>query len=264
MAEQSIGDRVLFIGGDLKYGSVQKRCREVAEAIGAAWTAPQTGSAWPTGEVPSADLVGRNIFVLVKASVDRRELQNRGHIIWDVLDRAPPREHIDAYLTSTPLASRLLGPYVPTYTIPHHHCNVSGVFACTNRMRGRILWIGSPEWQPDDLTQHNVELHTVGGATTDNAELYRRADLLLNARRFIPESASAYLLHTVLNSGMKAINAIGFGVPSVTEWEPWIDDIASGCTVACAPGKALVAARQLLQDSAQYNRIRENCINVAE
>jgi hypothetical protein len=260
---RSLAERTLFVGGDVTLPSVQMRCRQIAEAIGAAWTAPSApGDRWR----PSAEsLEGRDLFVLVKATVDVRELAARGRIIWDVLDAAPPRTHIDAYLTSTQIVSRLLGPHRAAYAIPQHHCNAGETFLSPDRTRGRMVWIGAAEWLPEELAHQGVEVHTVGALDGEAlAVLYGRADVLVNARRFDARMPSLHLFHTVLNAGIKVINAVGFGLPSVTEWEPWVDEIGVGCTEVCAPGEAAACARRLLQSADRYQALRDRCREAAD
>lgn len=265
MDRESIARRVLFIGGNADFGSVRKRCQEIADAIGAAWTAPnKPGAAWQLNQPGAEELEGRDIFVLVKTPVDRHVLQQRGHVIWDVVDLVPPRAHVDWYLTSTQVTASLLSPQIPVRTIPHHHSNLSGLAPSPDRLRGRMLWIGSPEWFPESLAAQGIEMQSVSDRSAEEvAALYHRADLLVNVRHFDPSRPNRHFVHSVLNSGMKLINAIGFGVPSVTEWEPWVDEFPQGCTLVCGADDAAQAARELLQNASLYNAIREQCLAVA-
>lgn len=265
MSGRTIAERVLFVGGHTRMGSVQMRCCQIAEAIGASWTSPaKPGSNWHGDEVPEAEIDGRDIFVLVKNYMDRRGLFERGYVIWDVLDDGPPRDYIHAYVTSTRLVAELLGPSRPVYVIPHHHCNTENILLTPSRMRARMLWIGSSLWLPDELIEQGVETHVISSmGHEDLANLYSRADVLINARRFNAKSPGRYWLHTILNSGMKVINAVGFGIPSVTEWEPWVAEVAPGCSLICAPGDAVRTARELLQNGEMYETLRKRCLDAA-
>jgi hypothetical protein len=240
--------------------SVRLRCRQIAEALGVAWTAPER-----RGPVPESALHGRDLFVLVKASIDHRRLRERGRVVWDVLDTLPPADGIDAYITSTRVAARMLHPFrVPTYTVPQHHCNVEERPLEPDPVRGHLVWIGSTEWLPPDLAAQGVRIHHANDLPFDQIRArYADADVLINARRFDYATAPAYFLHTALNAGIKVINAVGYGLPSVTEWEPWIDEIGVGCTIACAAGEGPAVARRLLQDRAQYEALRARCLERA-
>ena len=261
-----IGDRVLFIGGSVEWGSVQVRCQQIADAIGARWTAPdKPGGEWQNGSIPERELDGRDLFVLVKSwRVDRCALRARGRVIWDVLDDWPPYENVDALFVGSKSAERGLTGQLPTYVVPPHHCNLRNRVVAPDRKRGRITWIGSEQWLPKDLVNSSVNVHTILCASAESLEsMYGEADLLLNVRRRDEANEKHYVRHTALNPGTKLINAVGFGIPSVTEWEPWVEEVAPGCTAICEPGDGLATAARVLQDDQLYERMRLNCLKTA-
>jgi hypothetical protein len=69
-------------------------------------------------------------------------------------------------------------------------------------------------------------------------------------------------LHIKINSGMKLINCLGFGLPSVSSPEPAYIEVAPECTLFC-DGLDCMDAITTLQEPTIYNEFRRKCLQRA-
>lgn len=253
--DSSILQKVVFIGGRSYFPSVRVRCIEVANAIGCDYITDVDSIA----DIPK----DKEIFICVKPlfnKEDLADLQKRGVVIWDIHDNYCPRNFIDYYLVSSKGAYQKFCSYGKTYIIPHHHCNFSGFFR-RSRLRGKPTWMGSPEWIPSDL-HFDFEVYNSKDMTTEQVyDVYRNSTILLNIRAATSITSESVSEHIRVNPGIKLINSIGFGVPSISSPEPAYLEIGPECTLFAKDSedcKNLVI--QLQQDDDLYNRLRNNCI----
>ncbi len=245
-------ERVLFLGGEERLPSVRIRCRQVAHALGCDYLLG--------GAALHAIPPGKDVFVLVKWGGDRAALRRRGVVIWDVIDSLPPVDGIDRYLYSTASAREFLRPRVghaPGEVIPHHHCNVDRAEA----NGGRILWIGGIEWLPGLAGSGVTIVDSTGLSTVELAEAYRSARVLVNLRRV---ERPQDLLHCRLASGIKLVNAIGFGLPSLCSDEPAYREIGPDCMLLTDTANMASTLDRLLRDPALEQALRSNARARAE
>jgi hypothetical protein len=261
--------KVLFVGGDpRRNASVQIRCVDVAVRLGCDYHL----GAGRAREIPDRYAV----FVCVKPYLFGREfaeLAKRGKIIWDIIDQMPPSRRVALYLTSTEFARQLLQDYCGRMaTIPHHHCNFGGTFNPSGlRDPG---WIGYRHWRPliPGLRFHG---YAVDGMTREDVvEAHRKIGIGLNFRlapgasrgRDSPSDHGRNSLerhfknfHIAINSGIKLINCIGFGVPSISAVEPAYFEIGEKCTIFSPLRRCLHWVRALQSDRGLYQELRKNC-----
>ncbi|MFC1680611.1 glycosyltransferase [Pseudomonadota bacterium] len=204
-----------------------------------------------------------NTFVCTKVGLDPDELSalsKRGTLIWDIHDEVPPDAPIDRYLTSTRSAKRAFEDLGEVSVIPHHHCNMSGAPNVPEFGRGLVAgWIGAIKWLPQlNGTSYNTYL-------TDHMDFqevvnaYRSIDIALNFRCETPVSK----FHSQINPGIKIINCIGFGIPSVSANEPAYEEHGDGCTLFSTLDECEEKLEQLLKDKSLYESLRQNCIKKA-
>lgn len=245
-------ERVLFLGGEGRLPSVRIRCQQVASALGCDYLLDSPAPR----EVPA----DKDVFVLVKWRGDRLALRRRGVVIWDVIDDLPPVDGVDAYLYSTEYARAFLEPRVggaPGHVIPHHHCNFERVGASGDQ----ILWIGGIEWVPRfDVTRVKV-VDSTGLAVEEVAAAYRSARVVVNLRRV---ERAQDVLHCRLASGIKLINAIAFGLPSLCSDEPAYREIGSDCMLLADLATVSETLDRLLGDAALERTLRANARARAE
>lgn len=253
--DSSILHKVLFVGGRSHFPSVRVRCVEVAKAIGCDYIT----------EVESISDIPRNkdIFICVKPLFNKKvleELQKRGIVIWDVHDNYCPRNFVDYYLVSSKGAYEKFRSYGQTFIIPHHHCNFSG-FPNPSRLRGKPIWIGSSEWVPSDLN-FDCEIYNSKEMTTkDIIDVYSNSTILLNIRALTSITSESVSEHIKINPGIKLINSIGFGVPSISNQEPAYLEIGPECTIFVKSSEECKNwVIRLQQDDDLYNKLRNNCI----
>lgn len=245
-------ERVLFLGGASRLPSVRIRCQQVARALDCDFLLDSPAP----GEVPT----GKDVFVLVKWHGDRTALRRRGVVIWDVIDDLPPVDGVDAYLYSTEHARAFLAPRVgaaPAHVIPHHHCNVERVGASGDE----ILWIGGIEWMPAFDTTRVRVVDTTALTVEAVAAAYRRARVVLNLRRV---ERAPDVLHSRLASGIKLINAIGFGLPSLCSDEPAYREIGPDCMLLADATAVADTLDRLLGDPVLERTLRANARARAE
>lgn len=209
-------------------------------------------------------------FVCVKPALDTgalATLAKRGIVIWDVLDSTPPQSSVDVYLTSTRAAARMITAPGRRVVIHHYHCNIE------RRPRldygRRIGYVGNEHWYPT-LSAIPHDRYFVHGWTRQQVvAAYQGLHIALNLRRtepvedrFLPAHAKDrpdHHLHVACNSGIKLINCIGFGLPSVSACEPAYSEIGNDCTMFSDLQTYPSAVAELQHDDDRYQRIVSAC-----
>lgn len=242
--------KVVFLGGSIARASVRIRCLQIAEALGCDYLL----------DVSHIDQVPKDkqIFVCVKpnlSNVDLIELSQRGSVVWDVHDFLPPNEGIDLYIVGSKSTAEELCNLKPMHIIPQHHCNFSEIPNRPDRDR-KPAWIGRPFWCPNfdglDVDIYNAnELHLEGVIAT-----YRQIGICLNLRRQCSEAE----FHVKINDGIKLLNCMAFGIPSVSSKEPAYFEHGENCTIFVEKHEIMDAVRSLQTDDILYNEIRVQCI----
>ena len=246
-------NKVLFIGGNpRKFGSVEIRCEDIAPRLGC----DRMLSVRKVEEIPDV----YSAFVCVKPALRGDEilkLSKRGPVIWDIVDDTPPASNICAYIVSTQGARRVFQNYGRIEIIPHHHCNFSGSpnpIGCRHP-----VWIGQFHWCPELSGFEFEKVNTLGMNSEQTAAAYRRAGIGLNLRSNHPNSH----FHVPINAGIKLINCIGFGIPSISSDEPAYHEIGDECTVFSTASDCSGWVSRLQNDDAFYSDLREKCISRA-
>lgn len=254
--------QVLFLAGSKHLASTQIRCVDIARRLGCDFLFNKKYAY----EIPDK----YTVFVCVKPNLwpgELAELASRGQVIWDIIDTPPPRKHIHTYLASTARARDIFQAYGRFKIIPHHHCNHAGIPAPSkNRRPG---WIGSRHWLPD-LKGFAYDAYDIANMQRPAVvAVHRKIGIGLNFRRkrspvFAP--AHQRLLgrfHVEINSGIKLINCLGFGTPSISEREPAYLEIAPDCTLFSTAQKCAQWVRALQSDDALYLHYRAQCLEKA-
>jgi len=268
--------RVLFIGGNAeKMASVKIRCVDMAKRLGCDFHL----CARRAHRVPE----GYDAFVCVKSELppsEYAELAKRGKVVWDIIDVPPPREHITAYLASNSLTQELFEDYGRVEVIPHYHCNFTGRPNPPNLRRP--VWLGARHWQPA-LKGFDYDAHAVEGLRrADVLRIFRKTGIGLNLRispaqynppeRFTqiadPRKRAQTLrnffeFHLAVNSGIKLINCLGFGIPSISSDEPAYREFAPECTLFSSLNNCAKNVRALQEDEALYRELRKKCLKKA-
>lgn len=260
---------VLFLGGDVdRLASVKIRCREVARRLGArALYGIQS-----VKDVPR----GYRAYICVKPDFPRYELielaKYGGLVVWDILDAAPPSDGVNCYIASTEFVKvkyMSLGKRIEV--VHHYHCNFSGqVNRSENRTAG---YIGSVHWYPH---LKNIEHRAcmVDRAEWDELEpMYRSIGIGINIRNLRVDGRKwatqpndivpVPVDHIALNSGVKLLNCVGYGIPSLSSVEPAYLELAPDCTMFTDQLACAEHLLELQRDGMLYNRIRNNCISEA-
>lgn len=246
--------KVLFIGGKPKQASAQIRCLDIARALGCNIQF----------KVRRADQIPHRylVYVCVKSYLSERELlrlSKRGVVIWDVIDCLPPEYGVSLYLVSTEAAKQYLGNNYVTKVIRHHHCNKNGALSFS--FNKRPAWLGHRKyWYPKlDGLEHDV--YDVGQMSQrEIIKLYLKMGISLNIRTEKYKNS----VHVKLNSGIKLINCIGFGIPSISNEEPAYQEIGDGCTIFSDVGHCNEWVQRLQNDALLYTHLRQACIAKAE
>jgi hypothetical protein len=90
---------------------------------------------------------------------------------------------------------------------------------------------------------------------------YRELARLYSKPKKLAEAAGRMFdLHLVVNSGIKLINCIGYGIPSISTDEPAYHEIGASCTIFSTLKKSAYWVRALQNDDALYNDLRHKCI----
>lgn len=271
-------NKILFLGGNPdRLASVKIRCIEIARRLGCDYHL----KAEYVDQIPD----GYSAFVCVKPPLADSQLEllaKRGTIIWDVIDSLPPQDHVSVYITSNGFAKNMLKSYGRIEVIPHHHCNVDGV---PNPPDLRLpAWIGNPCWRPKMEGFKYRRYFVRGLEPEDVARVHRKMGIGLNLRvprsqyrlpramqSLLPPrfrtvrdingiSKNVYDLHIAINSGVKLINCIGFGIPSVSGDEPAYHEFGRKCTVFTDPKKCAKWVKTLQADDDLYNELRQQCL----
>ena len=69
--------------------------------------------------------------------------------------------------------------------------------------------------------------------------------------------------HLAVNSGIKLINCLGFGVPSVSSDEPAYREFAPECTIFSTLKNCAKNVRAMQEDDALYRELRKECLKKA-
>jgi len=149
---------------------------------------------------------------------------------------------------------RRMLPYGRVEIIPHHHCNFDGI--PNPPAFRRPGWIGTKHWYPK-MEGFDHDVYSVRQMNALNvASSYRQIGIGLNLRAERPESA----FHIKINTGIKLINCIGFGIPSISSDEPAYREIGESCTIFAGLKDCAHWVTQLQNDEQLYHKIRENCL----
>ena len=233
-------DKVLFIAGQRRFPSVQIRAIDVATRLGT----PVYIEPYSAEEIPRSF----QIFVCVKPAVNPKlieDLSKRGVVVWDIVD-VPPPPSAQVCIASTREAQRMFASKKRRVDlIRHHHCNFEG----WPRPRGRRPgWIGSRHWKPE-LRGVDYDYYDVRKMSqTDVISAHRKIGIGLNLRSEHPDATA----HAKLSSGIKLINCLGFGIPSISNTEAGYIEIGDGCTIYCDNNSECGRLISFLQDEPEY------------
>jgi hypothetical protein len=247
-------NRVAFLAGDSnRLASVKIRCLDIASFLGCDMLL----------NAKDPQMVGSdyNIFICVKPSFNVEELdvlRKRGTVVWDVLDHDPPLGHVDVLITSTEYAKDVLNTSTPVVVIPHHHCNIEGI-DCDPKANC-VSWIGHKQWLPNGI-ENELSVRLVDGCNREQvSNFYEESTICVNTRA----KNSQTELHLSLNSGIKLINCIGFGIPSISDSEPAYREIDKYCTLFTNNGEYTELLEKLKTSPSLYNELRDNCLALSD
>lgn len=245
---KSLSERLLFISSAPDhFGSVRLRCKWPAEILNTNYV--------HVSKLTNEALEGRDIFVLMKTHPSWiSKLQKRGTVIWDVLDEIPPQTP-DLYFTSTKMAGEKLN-LKKFHVINHPYVPIASIV--DNSDKRVPYWIGSKHWKPDlDFFHITVATNNITVEALD--QKYRQAGILLNLRIINREA----LFHAAINPGIKLINSIGYGIPSITSSiEAWIDELGPKATIRSTPENYNKNVNELLNNNDLYNELRNECLKI--
>jgi len=268
--------KVVFVGGNPRtHPSVQIRCVDVAGRLGCDLSL----CAKFASHIPDRYAV----FVCVKPQLEPGQLSQlacRGVVLWDIVDVLPPRKNISVYLASTELAGHLFEDYGPVEVIPHHHCNFSG--EPNPKELRKPIWLGSRPWLPR-IRGFDFEAHFVERMTQEDViGVFRQTGIGLNLRarrKIIPTKEFSgkalseqrlrrweddlFDFHLALNSGIKLINCLGFGIPSISTDEPAYREIGEECTLFSSVRSCGKWIRKLQSEKDFYLEMRRRCLERA-
>jgi len=237
--------KILFIGGHENYPSVQIRCIQIAIAL----DCPYLLGKIEIENIPSEV----KVLVLIKPQFGSQELEilsKRFILIWDLHDWIP--EKVDFFHTvifSTQHASNTFDYQGNKWIIPHHHCNFKSVRA--NPKDKTLLWVGREHWKP------NLDTLNIKYVNVKNIDIIKLIELLQNS--YIGINFRGKKLdtddHIKINPGVKAINFMGFGVPSLSpQNEPAYQEWGSDGTIYCAEVELIRFVQKLLDDKEYYKK----------
>lgn len=260
---------VLFVAGDVdRLASIKIRCREIAARLGC----DCHYNAKTVAEVPA----GYKGYVCVKPDFPRTSLTGfarKGLVVWDILDDTPPTEGVDAYIASTIFVRALFERRLrkPIEVIPHYHCNFTGQL--NDGTRRIAAYVGSDHWYPllDGVDHRKYFVHRWNREQLVN--LYLEIGISINLRNLSIEGEKwvqtptditpVPVKHIMLNSGIKLINCLGFGIPSVSSVEPAYMEIAPECTIFTDQLTCREHLRELAENNELYTDMRARCISEA-
>jgi hypothetical protein len=255
--------KVLFLGShrDGLIG-VQVRCLDVARQLGC--------DCLLSAQYPDKILDKYSAYVCVKPNLVHSQLawlKRKGVVIWDIIDELPPREHVDIYLASTVMCREIFVSYGRVVVIPHHHCNFAN--APNPASIRHPAWIGCRHWLPA-LRGFKFDCYDVIGMDQQAVvAAHRKIGIGLNFRAnrhlHFPDNHGRVLrnFHVAINSGIKLINCIGFGTPSISDDEPAYREIGSDCTIFSTRNKCANWVRELQNNDDLYAQIRNKCLRRA-
>ncbi len=243
---------------------MQIRCLDIAGRLGCSFVLGKT----TCNQIPS----GFSIFVCVKPGLGRDQLvklSKRGTVIWDIIDRAPfEGEGATLFLASTRSVQKLFSSRGRVEYIPHHHCNFTG--EPNTLSHRRPAWIGAEHWHPK-LTGIDYDYYDSNGMDREGVvAAYRKMGLGLNLRSRTTRASLYHKYqpnhdqHITMNSGIKLINCIGFGIPSLSADEPAYREIGADCTIFSSIEKCAADLRDLQVDYDKYLQLRMNCLERAQ
>jgi hypothetical protein len=259
---------ILFVGGNVnRLASIKIRCREIASRLGC----DTHYEARRAEDVPN----GYKAYVCVKPDFPRNEigiLARKGIVIWDILDEIPPQEHVLSYIGSTQHVAQMFSRLGRVAVIPHYHCNIERVMSVADS--SRIAYLGSEHWYPKLADIPHATYFADRWTREEVAAAYRQIGLAINYRhmgeieaRFLKDPRDARpdaQVHVRLNSGVKLINCLGFGIPSVSPPEPAYLEFGAGCTVVSLFEDFPKAVRDLSADREKYAALKARCLERAE
>jgi hypothetical protein len=246
---------VLFIGGGWpKLASVNIRCVDIARWLGCAYQV----NVRSISEIPER----YRAFICVKTRLPHEDLQklaDRGPVVWDIIDALPPENgFVSRYIASTEVVRELFGNGREIDLIPHYHCNFSGDPNPPGELKP--AWIGQRHWYPR-LEGFDHAVYDISGKGREEVvDAYRQAGIGLNLR----SSYNGAMEHSVLNAGIKLINCIGFGIPSISAMERPYKEIGDGCTIFTDTIDCAHLVHRLRSDTSLYSEMRSNCIERAK
>jgi len=261
--------KVLFLGGSIGYPSVQIRCVDLARRLGCDF---QLG-AHTAQEIPDK----YSIFVCVKPRLRQTELSalaRRGCVVWDIIDDLPPAANVAVYLASSSLAQNLFSKYGRVELIPHYHCNFEGTINPPGLRRP--VWLGSRHWLPLIQGFPHETIFVENLRREDIVQVFRQTGIGLNLRglrnllRFANHTADRrkqlnftrkmFDKHIALNTGIKLINCLGFGIPSISSDEPAYHEFGENCTLFSNLRDCAKWVRALQHDDDLYSDLRRQCL----
>jgi len=233
-----------FFAGLESFPSAQVRCHQPAELLGLpVYT--------KLSEIPK----GMEFFITVKAGKFLKDLQKRGRVIWDVVDKIPP-DNCDYYIAPTQHVADYIRKHIgnkKVFVIPQHHCNIDNLpFVDPSDI---AVWIGSTIWHPGDLGFPYQRYDSPSMKLQNVQAIYSRSGIALNIRN---KTAPDYHMHVQLNGGCKLVNCLGFGVPSISDPEPSYKEIAPNCTLFTGD-KTPKELFEELRDEKVYKELQEAC-----
>jgi hypothetical protein len=244
---------ILFVGGNKdRLGSVKIRCEDIGRRLGC----DCHFDAKLASDIPG----GYRAYVCIKPNLSPEEihkLSSRGLVIWDIIDHPPP-SGLPWYIASTTVAARLFSTFGCVHIIPHQHCNYDKVYRPPGTRE--TIWVGHSHWYP---TLENIDHKTIfidGLDRSANVDAYLQGDICLNIRRSRPELD----FHLKVNPGIKLINCIGFGIPSLSSEEPAYKEVGADCTIFCSPSECANWLDRLKKDFALYGQLQKCCREKAQ
>ncbi len=254
-------DKVLFIGGNPRLASTRIRTIQIAQYLGCDFTI--------NDYLDEKILEGKEIFILNKAfTVDRDMLRKRGIVIVDIIDPVGIPDAVDGYIFSSYFAQKNVILNKPSFVIHQHHMNFSNIPNKLKKNPTEVYFIGETHWYPEGLLPpHKAFLNMNGDNDKETEEniikKYRESDVLLNFRN-LNMNPDYINRHLVLNGGMKVINAMAYGIPSISSNEPVLHEVGEGCTIFSTFDKCEEDLNILLNDKKLYSSIRKKCLDRAE
>ena len=224
------------------------RCWEIAQQLGC----DCHFDAQVAADIPS----GYQIYVCVKPNLNNVELKilcSRGKVIWDIIDHAPP-SGMFAYIASTRYAAVALHGIGEIHVIPHYHCNTEN--ATKTGFEAKAIWVGHSHWYPQLSGVAHEAIFIDGVSREGNVRAYLSGDIGLNFRRERPELD----FHLKVNPGIKLINCIGFGMPSVSANEPAYMEIGDECTIFCSRHQCGHWLERLKFDLQLFSKLKGQCM----